>query len=773
MTSIRFSGTWPWWLILFVGIAGALLIARWYWRESRHLTNPMRWLLPTLRASAFFLILFMLAGPTLFHQHIEGQLSRVRILLDVSPSMSTIDIDQQGSSRLEQASKWLMGQESETQADGGWLNELQKHHRVDLLASASATASDSQLLWTSQGITRPPKADSLAIQGVNSALGEFLSSALVDNRSRVATSTGEPDGVAAVVLITDGQNNSGMSLADAAVKFRAEKIPVFTVGVGSDSEPVDLGILNVEHSQRINRQDILRGTILVKERCGAGSEYQLEIKCLDQVVFSKVMTSIDQGPRRIDFEIPAEPLVDQSKKRLLSGIDHSSVPIDLSFSIEGQFAEVSVANNSFSSSLWGVDRKNRVLILDKRGGWEMRYIKNAMERDATWEAMVAIGQSAFEKEFFPSTRAKLFDFDLILATLDTVRKLTDEQQNWMSEFVGVSGGGLILIDSIRESGTPTGETILPDLLPVRSAESKVENDFQSIRVSQSAVNQSAFQLGSSSLPNENVWAQLPIPKSIRAVTLAPGAETMVELVATAGDRTPQPLVVTKLFGQGRIIYFASDETWRWRANVADLYHQRFWNQMATWGMRAPFAVNDAYASLDSGARVYSSGDSITVRAKLKTDDAQPLENVEVQAVLERDGVRNASFPLVQETDARGFYRATFGPMSEGSYTVRLEVAGIPKDALKLQTQLLVQSPVDIEMQSLACNTESLRQTAAMTGGEYVKLKEAESVSEKLKQFRTGKIVESQTLLWQSYPWFFSIIGLLAIEWYLRKRAGLI
>ena len=191
------------------------------------------------------------------------------------------------------------------------------------------------------------------------------------------------------------------------------------------------------------------------------------------------------------------------------------------------------------------------------------------------------------------------------------------------------------------------------------------------------------------------------------------------------------------------------------------------------GDASPFAVNDAYASLDSGARVYSSGDSITVRAKLKTDDAQPLENVEVQAVLERDGVRNASFPLVQETDARGFYRATFGPMSEGSYTVRLEVAGIPKDALKLQTQLLVQSPVDIEMQSLACNTESLRQTAAMTGGEYVKLKEAESVSEKLKQFRTGKIVESQTLLWQSYPWFFSIIGLLAIEWYLRKRAGLI
>ena len=99
MTAIRFSGAWPWWLILLVGVVGSLWIARWYWRESRHLSNPMRWLLPTLRGCTFFLILLMLAGPTLFHQHIEGQLSRIRVLLDVSPSMATVDVDTTGASR--------------------------------------------------------------------------------------------------------------------------------------------------------------------------------------------------------------------------------------------------------------------------------------------------------------------------------------------------------------------------------------------------------------------------------------------------------------------------------------------------------------------------------------------------------------------------------------------------------------------------------------------------------------------------------------------------
>lgn len=91
MTAVRFSGSWPWWLILLTGIAGSFCIARWYWRESRYLSSPMRWLLPTLRGFAFFLILFMLAGPTLYHQSIQGELSRIRVLLDVSKSMATVD----------------------------------------------------------------------------------------------------------------------------------------------------------------------------------------------------------------------------------------------------------------------------------------------------------------------------------------------------------------------------------------------------------------------------------------------------------------------------------------------------------------------------------------------------------------------------------------------------------------------------------------------------------------------------------------------------------
>ena len=780
MTAIRFSGIWPWWLVLLLGIVGAMWIGRWVWRESRHVSNPTRWLLPSLRATAFFLILFMLAGPTLYHQRIEGQLSRVRILLDTSSSMGTVDGDGavgSSESRLARVTNWLIGDEKQADSKRGWLQALSQHHRVELMSSSSEVGES--VLWDSRMNVPLPKSETIVERGQNSQLGEFLMAALPkrvasSNAEQKEPSTSERDSdvIAAVVLISDGQNNSGVSIADAAQQYAIEKTPLFAIGVGNEKEPADLGIVTVEHSQRVYRSDRLRGTVTLKERMPSGTPYQLAITHLDKLVFSKALLSQESGTRRVEFDIPGEQLVDRAKENLPAGSEYSTVPIDLQFRIESGEPEITLENNAYRSSLWGVNRKNKVLIMDRRGGWELRYIKNAMERDSAWESTVAIGRSTASQESFPKTRVDLFEHDLIVTTLDTARELTEEQQAWLADFVSVSGGGLVILDSRRERSASADDSNFSSLLPVTTLDQPIETSNLSLRLTPSAKNQAAFQLAGES-QNETTWSQLPAPKSVRAITLAPGAEAMVELLNTSSNKTMQPLVATKLFGQGRVIYFAADESWRWRMNVADLYHQRFWNQIATWCMRAPFAVSDAFASLDSGSRLYATSSSITVRAKLRQNDAQPLENASVQAIVEQNGERYASFPLASEVDARGFYRTTFGPLPQGDYRVRLEVAGIPSDALSLSTQFIVQPPVDLEMQVLACNDEALRQASTLTGGEFAFLESADAISEKLKQFRQGKIVETQTLLWQSYPWFATIIGLLAAEWYLRKRAGLI
>ena len=45
--------------------------------------------------------------------------------------------------------------------------------------------------------------------------------------------------------------------------------------------------------------------------------------------------------------------------------------------------------------------------------------------------------------------------------------------------------------------------------------------------------------------------------------------------------------------------------------------------------------------------------------------------------------------------------------------------------------------------------------------------------ELLSPLSSGRVVESETLIWQSYWWFAAIVMLLTAEWVLRKRAGLL
>src|SRR6478735_3349607 len=84
-----------------------------------------------------------------------------------------------------------------------------------------------------------------------------------------------------------------------------------------------------------------------------------------------------------------------------------------------------------------------------------------------------------------------------------------------------------------------------------------------------------------------------------------GAETLIE-----GDTGNGKVAaaVMRPFGAGRVYYQGFDDSWRWRYEVADLYHVKFWNQLASFVAEPPFAARDKFVSLDAGAITYQPGD---------------------------------------------------------------------------------------------------------------------------------------------------------------------
>jgi hypothetical protein len=244
-----------------------------------------------------------------------------------------------------------------------------------------------------------------------------------------------------------------------------------------------------------------------------------------------------------------------------------------------------------------------------------------------------------------------------------------------------------------------------------------------------------------------------------------------------------PLVTTSRFGQGRVIALASDETWRWRFEVADLYHQRFWNQMATWCMRPPFAVSNDYLSIDAGSRVYSPSEPVVLRARLLDDNQLPLQNGSVRAVLEQAGAPLARIDLVEQQDSGGIYRGEYGDLSRlvqsdrydpgSEVIVRIEASGVPLEALKPQTSFLIDQSLDLESIRVACDEVKLATIASKTKAETLRMESLDKLEDLLLAHKRGSLRFQRISLADSMAWFVSVMILLALEWTLRKRFGLV
>jgi hypothetical protein len=225
------------------------------------------------------------------------------------------------------------------------------------------------------------------------------------------------------------------------------------------------------------------------------------------------------------------------------------------------------------------------------------------------------------------------------------------------------------------------------------------------------------------------------------------------------------------FGAGRVYYQGFDDSWRWRFEVADLYHVKFWNQLASFVAESPFAARDKYVQVDAGQLTYQPGAQADLRARLRGIDGKPVTDAAVSAVLFRDGAKVATIPLT--ADEGGLYRGKSAALEPGNYEMALETAALPEGEVKAKAQFKVAPRENLERTMLALNETLLRQVSVASGGEYFREEKVDDLLAKLAPLSSGEVIESDTVLWQSWWWFLPIVLLLTVEWIVRKRAGML
>jgi hypothetical protein len=655
----------------------------------------------------------------------------------------------------------------------GLLEQLAEKHHVELLTLGGA---EPQTLWSSQNQSGEDLSKSIprALPPEPSARTTNLSDGL---RARVGDKDEERS---AAILFSDGQHNDGSSPLQTAKILGNRRIPVYTVGMGGLAQPEDLAVLRVKGPETLFYKDRVKGEIVLKDDMAPGKPFTVRVECQGQVLWEKALTTDRSHLRTVPYDFPVQTLVEKMTAVKEKDLQVLSQPLAMKVTLSAVEGEREKGNNEMETHTRAVMHRRKLLILEGRPRWEFRYLRNLFERDEQWEVNAVLADNAAgtggwprgdKPGTFPADREALLSCDLIVFGEVPRQCLKIEELQWIRDFVEKRGGGLIVIDGRRGHVASYAETKeFGPLLPVDWKGESVGGRPSKLRLTERGAQIGHLSLSSGTEANDDLWASLQPPHWVAPAKAQQGAEVLLE--AMVGERAV-PALVTRRVGAGRVLFGGFDESWRWRYEVGDPHHQRFWNQMARWIMEPPFAVKDSRVSLDAGKVFYAHGERAEIRARLRDAQGRPVEKAAVEALLVRDGQKAGSVKLSADENSGGIFTGLTAPLQGGRYEVRVRAEGFSETETRVRTEFTVRSRDAGELASLGAHEELLRQMAAHSGGEFLREEEASSVASRLEPMSREKVVESTTILWQSYAWFLPLVLLLSVEWILRKWAGML
>jgi hypothetical protein len=230
-----------------------------------------------------------------------------------------------------------------------------------------------------------------------------------------------------------------------------------------------------------------------------------------------------------------------------------------------------------------------------------------------------------------------------------------------------------------------------------------------------------------------------------------------------------PLLVTRTFGAGKVLFMGTDGAWRWRKGVEDKYHYRFWGQVVRWmAYRRNMAKGETM-------RLYYAPDQPAVRqtvalsANVMEASGEPLGKGDVIARIEAPSGKAETVRFKSTGEEWGAFAADFSPQEPGKHLVTLSC---PQTGGVLETSIFVQGAA-LETAGKPARPEVLEEIARVTRGALFAPDELDKAIDYLAHLPEPPLAVRRVRLWAHPATVGSIIVLLGNFWIGRKAVGLI
>ena len=119
----------------------------------------------------------------------------------------------------------------------------------------------------------------------------------------------------------------------------------------------------------------------------------------------------------------------------------------------------------------------------------------------------------------------------------------------------------------------------------------------------------------------------------------------------------------------------------------------------------------------------------------------------------------------------GSFRQTDEP---GDYAIEVTATAGGQPLGRARTRFLVFAQ-DLELDNAAADVDAMQSLAVMTGGESLAPEQLPALLERMAEESTSLAVQQvrKVTFWDTWPFLLVLVALLGVEWYLRKRWGLV
>jgi len=725
-----FASGWPVWLLVVLSIA---LVAGVFFLVFRQ-QKGRRWItIAALQAFVLCLVLFMLWRPALRVTALKPQQNVIAVVVDDSRSML---LKQDETTRVASAKQLL---------NDGLLEKLRTRFQVRVYRAGN-------------NLERIQSLDAVTGSQTTTHLGGAMKQMMEESASLP---------IGAVVLLSDGSDNSGGMESETLGEIRRRKIPIHTIGFGAERLTRDLEVMELDVPPRALSDSRIGAAVTFRHYGYRGQKAKLALLADDKIVSSREVTLGDEGTPQTETML---------FNAGLAGARNVKAMIV-------KLAEEENPNNNAQSRLINVESlKPRILYVEGEPKWDFKFIRRALEGDRNLQltTMLRTTQNKIYRQGieepkeleqgFPDKEEDLYKFSGLIIGGVEASWFTPQQQAMIKNFADRRGGGVLFLagrGALSDGGWAASS--IAEMIPISLTDRKgtFHRDPATAELTDAGRDSLIVRIEEDTQKNVDRWKKLPFMANYQETGPAkPGATVLVDALPTSKGRFP--LFVTQRYGRGRSSVFASSGTWRWQMSqdVKDMSHELFWQQTSRW------LVNETPAQISatpSKQLLLDDGD-VEFRADVRDKAYNPVAAATVEARIIGPAGVAAMIQLTPDANQAGIFTSKWDAPKPGSYVVEV-LARNGKEEMGRDVFTMIRQDGVAESFHAEQNKQLLEGLSRQTGGNYYTPATAKSLPEDIAYSEAGITTRETKDLWNMPAIFIALFGAKAAEWMIRRRWG--